>query len=121
MPLCLVNQRLREKKTILCNILEYLGGTLPAHHLLMEVVPPFGNAEENDAQDDVADVGKEVIEIGEIPDEVVRIGTCKVVIAQILIPRSGHHLLERKIKYRLYKIYDLDRTSLYTSLWFHTS
>ena len=66
---------------------------LLADHLLVEVIPPFGDAQEDDAQNDVANVGEKVVEIRKIADEMVGIGAREIVVTQVLVARRRHHLL----------------------------
>lgn len=70
----------------------HLTAGVVAHLHRVDVVPPLGDEQEDGAQDDVADVGEEMVEVAKVNQQTVRIGAGEIVIAHVLIPRRHHHL-----------------------------
>ena len=64
----------------------------------MKVVPAFCYQQKNGAQNDVANVGEEVIEVTEIHHQSIRMCACKIVVAEVLIPSFHHHLVSTNFK-----------------------
>ena len=67
-----------------------LSGVRRAQHATVKVIAPFGNEKENNAQQDVTDIGEEVIKVGETA---VGIGAGEIVIAHVHIASLEHHLI----------------------------
>lgn len=63
-----------------------------AHGDGVQVIAPLGDQHKDSAQDDVADVGEEVIEVGKVDDQVVGISAAKIVVAHVLVSGRDHHL-----------------------------
>lgn len=68
------------------------GGVLTHLHRV-DVVPSLGDEQEDGAQNDVADVGEEVIKVAKVNQQMVGIGAGEIVVAHILVSRRHHHLL----------------------------
>jgi hypothetical protein len=70
----------------------HLTGGVFTHLHRVDIVPPFGDEQEYGAQNDVANVGEEMIKVTKVNQQMVGIGASEIVIAHVLISRRHHHL-----------------------------
>ena len=69
------------------------------HHPTVDIIAPFGDEKENDAQNDVTDIWEKVVEIGEIDAaQSVRISACEIIVANILVASRQHQLQHDSLK-----------------------
>jgi hypothetical protein len=71
----------------------------------VDVVPPLGDEQEDGAQNDVANVGEEVIKVAKVNQQMVGIGAGEIVVAHILVSRRHHHLLNAHFSFYYYVVF----------------